>query len=220
MSTVSTTTVNNTTTEHPVPHSNSAWDKFYRLSTLSITFAHSTAGTAYIYGNGRNQVAVSVSLKIVDRAGNKIGLTEDDIYNAIYLCDYNTGEETERPEPSPDSPIIPRAYSPWSYSRYANEFHNAISYQSASVFGASEAAIPAVQDNLVDTFALYKSCPEEADGKLISVGVSVPGVGNFDTSRNGTATINAPAGNSGSVFKSPSAAPVISGMVTGHTIRY
>lgn len=209
--------------ENPHSLSKSVWDEFYRLSTLSVTFAHSTSSTAYIYGNGRNQVAVTVSLKIIsDNAGNKLSLTADEIYDAIYLCDYNTGEEIELPTrtadvdpiiPDTDDPFLPIYYSfsPWSYTRYENEFHNAISYQ-AMPLSASEGVLtdlPAVRDSSVDTVTLYISCSETSDGKPISVGINVPGVGRFDTSKNGTTTINAPSGGAGSVFKSPSHVGVI-----------
>lgn len=49
----------------------------------------------------------------------------------------------------------------------------------------------------------YLSASESNRNIDISVGIHIPGVGEFNTSQNGTSTKNGPRGKSGSVFISP-----------------
>lgn len=179
------------------------WSNFGRITTLSLSFTRSHSRIARIFGNGSNQVAVTVSLRIQDRHGNKINLTRQDMEaGLVYLCDENTGE---------------MLYTPWSYSFWEGPYHKAISFHNsmvANVEAVSEdisdaAAETGARSSEVDTLTFYVTCSDRRDGGLIAAGINIPGVGRFNTTRNGTSTLNGPGGTSGSIFRNPSNVTVI-----------
>ena len=97
----------------------SAWDKFYKLSTLSIQFSQvSGAASATLYGNGNNQVAIAVQVKIVDNSGNSLPLTANDLQDHIYLCNYTDGS---------------RLPSPWSVSHLKKDYSEPLSYSGSRI---------------------------------------------------------------------------------------
>ncbi|MFV8988269.1 hypothetical protein [Serratia fonticola] len=156
------------------------WDKFYKLTTLVINFRDSASTAASIYGNARNQVAISVRVNATDQQGASLALSNNDLFNAIYFCNYRTGE---------------RLPATWDVSITAGDYVNAVSY---NAFVNDE-----ISPKNEVTLTYYLSCDSTISSALISVGIDIPGVGAFDTTEQGTSTINAPPGGTGSVFKSP-----------------
>lgn len=161
----------------------SAWNDFYKLSTLTIQF-HKSPGssTASIFGNGNNQVAVAVQVKIVDSSGNALSLTASDLQNVIYLCNYTDGSD------------LP---SSWSVSNSAGDYSEPLSYA-----GSTLSSVDTLATSSTVTVVKYISASALSTGQSIAAGINIPGVGAFDTSKNGTSTLNGPEGASGSVFKS------------------
>lgn len=137
---------------------------FHSIDTLSISFASSSSRNATIYGNGKNQVAVIVKLSLLDRENKVVPVDESTLRDAVYLCDYYTGDKI-----STDGTVD------YFYSKKENEYCNAISMV---VSGREDSDHKAVK--------LYVSANGIHDGKVISCGINIAGIGDFDTSENGT----------------------------------
>lgn len=137
---------------------------FHSIDTLSIDFASSNSRNATIYGNGKNQVAVVVKLSLLDRENKVVPVDESTLRDAVYLCDYHTGDK-----------ISTNGTADYFYSKEENEYCNAISY-----------VVLETENNKHKTVKLYVSANGIRDGKVISCGINVAGIGDIDTSEDGT----------------------------------
>lgn len=158
-----------------------SWNDFYKLNTLSISTADANYSSVSIYANGKNQVRLLIKVTVVDSGGSELVLSDSDILQNLYLCDYQTGEQLG---------------NEWETNTEAGDYVGIISGQT---FSNVESATPRVRN-----LYLYLSCSKENLHKDIAVRISIPGVGDFNTTTDGTTTKNGPAGETGSVFKSPS----------------
>lgn len=170
------------------------WNSFYRLDTLKVDFRdNSSASSATIFGNGNNQVTVLVHVKILGPdASTVLSIPEDELKQQISLINYGTGEKLNYNGNSPDS------NKPWVYSDEDKGFADAYQYNSTLPVTEHTA------DTDVSIITFYISADDLASGLDTGVSINVPGVGEFNTTSNGTSTKNGPKGESGSVFKSPS----------------
>lgn len=186
---------------------NDIWNDFGRLTTLSISLA---AGTSYsgatIFGNGNNQAEVTVTIRIHKPNSNEVlEVPKEELEKIIYFCDFQSGTPitTELREPNDDE--------------RANWFATNKEGDYTIVAGTRVTANKSTPDKISENSDIYTetereaetvlkffiSCGKESSGKDISVGINIPGIGKFDTTNNGTDTINAPPGGSGSSFKNP-----------------
>lgn len=163
----------------------SIWDKFFRLTHLRIDFPNSVNKTAEIYGNGRNQVEVLITLRIVDENQVPLRLKETDLEEHVYLCDYYTGK---------------RISIPWIIANEDNGYNKVISYHS---FSDNENEQAIVDEDGFIRIHKFISCDRQDNGIVISAGIDVPDVGKFNTSMYGTTTRNGPQGKEGKIFKNP-----------------
>jgi len=176
----------------------SIWNCFGKLATLDFVYGNIVPGVIpKIYANSRNQVEIIISVKVIDKqkdGSNKdkvLSLTPDDFYigedlnnntekASLYLCDHTTGE---------------RMSSPWKLSDKKGDYTKAVNHDGLS---------RAKRDNAATTYIhTYLSSTECKITKNFSIGIKIPGVGEFNTTQNGTLTLNGPEGKSGSYFKSP-----------------
>lgn len=161
-----------------------SWDNFYKLSTLKISTADTDYSSVSIYSNGNNQVKLLIKLTAIDSSGAELDLSNDDIINNLYLCDYQTGEYLS---------------SEWDVSASAGDYVGVITGQTRSISSTIESRI--------NNIYLYLSCSKDNLHKDVAVGIRIPVVGesgteyfDFNTTSDGTSTQN---GAPGSVFKSP-----------------
>lgn len=160
-------------------------DFFGQLSSINLTFPGSNYGSAQIYGNGRNQVEVYVTVRILKSNGEDLPITKHDIQKLVYLCDYTTGKKLS---------------SPWEVSDTPGDFVNAVSF--GALKGGENPEISA--SSYIVTVSKFISYSDGyKDGLKIAAGIEIPGVGAFDTSQYGTGTLNGPGGLSGSIYKNP-----------------
>jgi hypothetical protein len=178
------------------------WSQFSKLATLKISLLSSSDNRATIFGNGNNQVGVAIYAVVNGSDGKPLPLTLTELRDALYLCNYRTGVEIT---------------SPWTVSFTPNEFHNPVS----TSFDNANNSTPLSQEekNESDTVVFYISCADKSPDELISIGINIPGVGKFDSSENGTSTLNGPGGSSGSSFKSPSYVQISTLLPINYSVR-
>ncbi|ACJ21248.1 hypothetical protein [Coxiella burnetii] len=70
-----------------------SWENFYRFSVIKLAFPGHPTNQARIYANGRNQVAIRVLVRALDKEGNPLKLTYEDLREKCSLIDYQTEEE-------------------------------------------------------------------------------------------------------------------------------
>lgn len=165
---------------------NNSLKNFKRLNTLSIGFAKSASNQATIYANGDNQVEILVSLSMQGLDNKPLEISQEELQEVLYLCDYHTGEEIEEP---------------WIISFNENEYNRAVSYQ--DVVGTKPDLSSVEEERGKLYVSLYVSASKIVKDGQIAVGIGVPGVGDFDTSKDGTGIPNAPGGDNGLPFKNP-----------------
>lgn len=159
-----------------------AWGQFKQLKTLSVDFVDSpSSAKAKMYANSLNQVGLVVKFAADGLNGLPLEVPLDLLRDAIKLCDYTTGEPIE---------------ANWILSYEAGAFNRAIEYSFARDLPAENRAVTNV--------IMYISSDKALSDKTMAVSLLVDGVGSFDTTAEGTPTLNGPAGVTGSVFKSPS----------------
>ncbi|ECF7068454.1 hypothetical protein XS74_22880 [Salmonella enterica subsp. enterica] len=172
----------------------SVWDNFGKLVTLKITFPqNSTAKKATIFGNGNNQVPVTINCHVKDKDNADITLTKDELLKVVSLVNYSTGEKIAFDGGRSDIKW-------WNYSETESDFSTPLGYGLTEVNKVSD-----VLDS-DDYVTLYVSATDIlAETEIdIAVQIDVPGVGPFNTTAEGTETKNGPDGKEGSVFKAPS----------------
>ncbi|HGJ5860323.1 MAG TPA: hypothetical protein ACHBX6_11650 [Arsenophonus nasoniae] len=169
----------------------SVWDDFNRLTHLRIDYPNSMNKTAEIYGNGRNQVEVMITLRVVDKNQLPLPLKETDLEKYVYLCDYYTGKEVS---------------IPWSVANQDNGYNKVISYHS---FSDNESKQNIADEGGFIRIHKFISCDRQDNGIVIAAGINIPEVGKFNTSMFGTATRNGAKGKEGKIFKNPQYVNVI-----------
>ncbi|ELG2859288.1 hypothetical protein RAS76_003294 [Salmonella enterica] len=165
---------------------------FFKLESLKIVFSdNSNAKNATIYGNGNNQVKVTVTAKVKKKKDNvESYYTIDELKNHISLIDYTSAEQI--PSDSDNG---------WSASLCDKGYVNAIfPTDMTEDDGITE---PELQDGPEYLLHMYLSSKTLSDGKDVAVNINIPDVGDFNTTKTGTDTKNGPHGGSGSVFNSP-----------------
>ncbi|MGG1905410.1 hypothetical protein ABFY47_25160 [Enterobacter ludwigii] len=190
--------------------SDNIWSDFGRLTTLSINMAAGISYTgATLFGNGKNQVEVTVTIRMSKSNNEPLEVPKEELERIIYFCDYQSG-----------SPITTKLREPTDYERtdwFATNKKGDYTILAGTRITAKESAPDKISESMYENSDIYTetekagetvlkffiSSGKESSGKDISVGVDIPGVGKFDTTNNGTDTINAPPGGSGSTFKSP-----------------
>lgn len=155
--------------------SNNDWDSFNKLVKLDIVSA-----ATKMYANSRNNIELNITVDIVDKNNEKIHVDVAKLRRHLYICDYVTGEKIG---------------SPWNFSDDSNEY--TIRFVAGSLLFMSKST-----DFTYIKKYIYATL-NDPKTLTFSVGIDIPGVGPFDTSLNGTSTLNGPKGESGSVFKSP-----------------
>lgn len=164
------------------------WDNFKELLLLNLRFKGLPNESAQIYGNQRNQIGIEISVKILDQDDKIMPLFVDDLKDLVYLCDYETG--------------VPLT-SPWYTSNDANDYTRPVITSNRTPTSTELFLNSEKKASDVAYITKYLWCSEACINKIIAVGINIPGTGNFDTSRNGTDTINTKGGKgNGSIFKS------------------
>ncbi|WP_448868804.1 hypothetical protein [Enterobacter ludwigii] len=164
-----------------------SWNDFYQLQTLSISTADVNYSSVSIYGNKKNQVKLLIKLMMVDSDRKELVLSNDDrIEEKLYLCDYQTGVELNKND--------------WTITYTPGDFVGVLNGQT---FANAENPEPRIRN-----LYLYLSTSKVNFAQDIAVGIRIPaengGVLDYNTSMDGTSTLNGPGGNSGSTFRSPS----------------
>ncbi|MEN8518036.1 hypothetical protein [Burkholderia sp. RS02] len=176
-------------------------DSFYSISKLEISYLDFQSKTATIYANGKNQVAVMARVRLEDKDGRMVNISEDVVKNALYLCDYNTGYELLQVDG--EGGVIydeggaqgPEKTRDMLYARTKNEYCNAV--RSSELVGYDVAEAEWRDDSVAVMF--YLSASEHLDGRVIACGIKTS-KGYFDSSKLGTRFSMA----SGQNFKRPS----------------
>jgi hypothetical protein len=159
----------------------SVWDKFNKLAKLDFDYEGVTPGKIpEIYANARNQLDIAISVEVRDSDDKPLNLKEEDFKDLIYFCDYITGEKLN---------------SSWSISNNANDYTKPVT--------PSDYRVNKVISPGIIYINRYLSCSKSNIEKTFSVGINIPGIGDFNTSKNGTNTPNGPKGGTGSPFKFP-----------------
>jgi len=162
------------------------WKEFNKLHTLSIQYANSALRQASIYANGHNQVHILVTVKVSGLDNKPLQITQQDLQQALYLCDYHTGN---------------RLSAPWIISFVENAYNQALSYRPISA--DEPAPTPEHGQDHNANLSFYLSCEPQCHGGLIAIALDVPGVGVFNTTESGTDTKNGPAGAGNRRFVHP-----------------
>ncbi|HGJ5855197.1 hypothetical protein [Arsenophonus nasoniae] len=169
----------------------SVWDDFSRLNRLQISIGdYGKTGT--IYGNGKNQIIISIKVVIIGLDNRILVIPDDELFKAVYFVHYKEGNRLNRKGDSSN-------YKPWIYT---DENFGYVS--PGGVFSSSylvNAEVNNYENEQVVNFYLYAT--EPSDFIPISAGIDIPGVGDFNTSELGTLTRNGPKGETGSLFKYP-----------------
>lgn len=166
----------------------SNWSDFNRLDTLKVSFLDSsTAKSAAIFANGRNQVQIIVQVKILGRDNKPLDFTAAQLVKQLRLVNYSSGSTLS---------------SSWSSSSVSQGYEGA--YQYSPTRDSDEGEQVPSSETRDDFVILYVSSTTTSIETDIAVEIDIPNVGKFSTTANGTSTINAPAGSNGSVFRSPS----------------
>lgn len=160
-----------------------AWPQFWSLARLHFAINGVPENKpATIYANERNMVEAIITVQLLDKSGQGLAVTDDQLEDALYFCRYETSENLK--------PM-------WLISNEPGEYVNGSR-------GLSEKSPASATIRYVSK---YISCTkhELADiTEKIAVGIDIPGFGKFDTSRNGTTTKTP----SGQQFKSPKSAEI------------
>lgn len=148
------------------------WNQFGKVEKLTIA-VHGTSDekAAKIYANSRHTVEVVITVKIQDKAGNPLIVTNDLLNESLYFCHYKTGKSLD---------------SSWLISDKPNEYTTGLGEKSDDT------------DSIKYVYK-YISCSDKDTverSEDISVGITNPAIGTFNTSEEGT-TID------GRVFRMP-----------------
>ncbi|WP_334470845.1 hypothetical protein [Arsenophonus sp. PmNCSU2021_1] len=160
----------------------SVWDNFYRLDYLDLAFVNNTsAQRATIYGNSQNRIAISIKVKIVDKNNNSLVIPADELLRSAHLVQFRNGKRLNWEGSGPDS-------KPWVYTRSSNDYTEVPAFDAVLTDSYVE-PLTGAQEVI---FYLYAT--DASRGIDIAAGFNVPGVGDFNTSENGTENRNGPKG--------------------------
>lgn len=80
--------------EHAEQTSGSSWDQVVSIGDLQISFTNNAgAHDATIYGNGVNQVGVSVAIEALDANRQPVVLSASDLWNVLSFRDYSNPQD-------------------------------------------------------------------------------------------------------------------------------
>jgi len=154
--------------------------EFGKLTTLYHRYKGDPSDTVVLFANGLNQVEVEVTIKLHDKKNDP--WIPSNVKDWIYFCDFESGETIN---------------STWTVSEQANDYTRHVGGVQA------ELSSDVTKASDVVLISKYLSSSERDSRIIFAVGINIPGIGKFDTSRFGTDTING-QGGSGSKFNSPS----------------
>jgi len=160
----------------------SKWDDFWKLQSLDIKFSNVSSDGVFIYENGLNTISLTITCKIIDKNNKIIDFSENELRESIYLCEYRNGQSIS---------------SPWEVVNTPGDYEGPVSNDYLQHSDEDDTKTTEIK------LYLRHRYQSGNDSALVSVGINVPAVGNFDTSEQGTQTLNGPGGSSGSIFKSP-----------------
>lgn len=172
----------------------STWDGkgFNKLANLGLRYRDSSSSSSCIYANGRNQVAITISVVIYDSNNEPLKLEAEELKDLIYFNNPSDGGSL---------------HSGLHFSDTKGEYEKPISF--SNQFSEENTEGPELQEIEPRAGEIYITkyldCSENYLINQFSVGINIPGVGKFDTSNNGTNTLNGPNGETGGPFKSPQA---------------
>ncbi|EOB7508095.1 hypothetical protein ACIWZF_001642 [Providencia stuartii] len=156
---------------------------FGLLYTLKIQFQNMPSfSSGFIYANKKNQIEILITVDAISEDGEPYFNNEREVQDATYLCSFFDGKPLNQN---------------WQISNEKGPFCKAVKYDTT----LSRREPPTLRTITRSTFQISKFISFDIVNPAleIAVGINIPGIGNFDTSMNGTPTLN-----SGSVFKSPS----------------
>lgn len=159
------------------------WNDFKKLIHLSLYYTDSSGNeNAIIYANNKNQAKIGIRVRAINKEDKSLNITSEDLSGRIFLCDSKTGNKIDE--------------SKWTLSEDDNGYSKAVNYS-----GQHRAKREGDGSVFVERY-LSSSSSNENEYRF-SVGIDIPGIGEFNTSNIGTNTKNCPNGKDGSVFKSP-----------------
>lgn len=157
------------------------WADFGRLTDLYFDIVGGAQQCIpNCYANGRHNLEIIITVGIRNLEGNNLTITEEELKSQVFICDSITGENLN---------------TSWTISNESNE------YTVKVVTDASMRKYDSLR--YVQKFISCSKLNTPDFVQHISVGINIPGIGKFNTSRNGTSTMNCGQGESGSVFDSP-----------------
>lgn len=133
--------------------------------------------TSSIYANGKNQIEIIIILKICGDDGPLLDLEPDELRDIFYLCHEETGERLNESFILSDQP---------------NEFTRSLINSDGNDVNA--------KSNDQCYIHKYISCSQSVESENVirfSVGINIPGIGEFNTSACGTKTPNERKGDGG-----------------------
>ncbi|WGM09039.1 hypothetical protein [Arsenophonus nasoniae] len=154
------------------------FDDFFKLTNLDI-YINSNENLekkcigAKIYANGLNQLHICIVFSAVNKKNEPLKVSINDVIDSIYLCD----------ESGVDVPLF------IIYNDKEDDFAIAAEYEYSEKDKLND------QDELL--IHLYIRSFNSIALKLCA-GINIPGIGKYNTTKNGTSTKN---GNNGDVFK-------------------
>lgn len=156
------------------------WNQFWALAKLDFVVLGAPSGQpAKIYANGKNMVEVVITIQMLNKEHQKMTVSEEQLRKALYFCEFDSGDELS---------------SSWLIADQPNEYVNGVSRGDCKDGDSTHAY-------------KYIACSKQDINEItakIAVGINIPDVGKFDTSRDGTSTKTP----SGQVFKSPKSAEI------------
>lgn len=145
--------------------------KFSDVSGISrFTLSTLSGSSGKVYANGRQCVAVYVTLELMDQQYNAVSLSGDELIklqDSIVLCDYLTGK------PLIDIDKVGNVFSDWGYSTESTEWEQfPVTTPYNSVY--------ATNTRIVIPFYIY--CPKRKVSPVVNVAASIKiNQGEFDT---------------------------------------
>lgn len=162
------------------------WENFKRLDALNITFRDNYAAkSAEIFANNNNQVPVLIEIRILNNDNQPMQFTVDELLHHIKLVNFKTGGGIN---------------SAWTVGSKEAEYSTPYAYK--SIYNSDE--VSNREKKAINNYVTLYVKTNKISAEDISVEIDIPFVGRFNTSSNGTSTLNGPQGLTGGTFKSPS----------------
>lgn len=170
------------------------WQNFGRLVKLDFVINGTLIQNDYcVYANTRNRIEIIITIEIEDKNGGKLNVTYDELQKRLFMVNSLTDAVLD---------------DPWKIHDRANEYTvGATDRRSARVRGPTRQVFKYISCREINARTLYVHW---------SVGINIPGVGIFNTTKSGTITRNCPPGELGEPFIYPKSIP----MLAIHSIDY